>query len=171
MKTKITVLVLFLCTSLSAQKHAFKVSPVGFFNNGFGASYENYIGNSDAIEVSIVSGSLDKVQNSAIDLVGGEIKYKKYFHNKATFKGLYAAGFANITSAGSENGVGNLLIIAPGALCGYQFMLGKKTWTSGFIFDINAGFGYNFINRTTNENLNRIKGFQPRLGIVIGYAF
>ena len=99
------------------------------------------------------------------------MKYKKYFHNDLTFKGLYGAAFASIGGAGSDRSTGNLLLVSPGVLAGYQFMLGEKSWKSGFIFDINAGFSFNFINRTSNENLNSLKGFQPRLGIGIGYAF
>ncbi len=168
---KIVLLFVFISASSVAQNHAFKINPIGFFNNGFEASYENYIGNNSSFEIVVATAILNRYQaNSQINILGFEGRYKFYMQKKDAFRGIYVAPVGTLIRT-SEDVSKRYTILGIGALAGYQFMLGEKNQKSGFIFDINLGASNYFSSASTNPNIENIKGFQPRYGASFGYAF
>ncbi len=168
---KILLFFIFISLNCVAQNHAFKVNPIGFFNKGFEASYENYIENNCSIEIVVATAILNRYEsNGQVNILGFEGKYKIYMQKKDAFKGIYAAPVGTLIRT-SENLSRRYTILGIGAIAGYQFMLGKPNQKSGFIFDINIGASNYFSSASTNRNIENIKGFQPRYGASFGYAF
>ena len=167
---KILFLFLFVTMSLVAQNHAFKINPSGFFNNGFEASYENYIGQNSSIEFVFGTATFENNSNKQVSVSGGELRYKLYTNQKNTFKGLYISPAVTVLVP-SESTSKRYLLVGAGCLAGYQFMLGSKNQQSGFIFDVNLGLSYYISGNDPNRNLSNLKGFQPRYGLSFGYAF
>ena len=168
---KIVVLMLFLSFKVSAQNHAFKINPIGFFNNGIEGSYENYLGNNKSIELVVGVATLNRYGNSnQVNILGFEGRYKIFLQKKDAFKGIYLAPAGTLIRTSEDNSK-RYTILGVGALLGYQFMLGEKKQKSGFIFDINLGASNYFSSANTNPNVNNISGFQPRYGASLGYVF
>ena len=167
----ITLLLMLLSLKFVAQNHAFKINPIGFFNNGIEGSYENYIGNNQSIEIVVGLATLNRFgNNNDVNILGIEARYKFFLNKKDTFKGLYLTPVGTLIRTSEDNSK-RYTILGLGGLVGYQFMLGQKNQTSGFIFDLNLGLSNYFSSANSNPNVNNISGLQTRFGASLGYAF
>ena len=135
----IIVLALLLSLQITAQEHALKVNPIGFFYNGFEVSYESYIENNKSFEFVIGTSKIDnKETNSRLKLIGFEGRYKIFLKKNQFLRGIYLSPTGTLILI-SEKVSERFNVLGIGALVGYQFIIGKENHKTGLIFDFNVG--------------------------------
>ena len=164
-----------------AQENAVKLNPLSFFGGSDLFSYERKLSthSSGIIGAGFSSYSFGSENYTS---AGGELQYRYSFTE--AIEGWYAGAQVGFTSGKvkiDDNfyGFGNqaspssyetkFSSVKAGAKGGYQW-----AWNSGFVLDLNLGFGYSsFKYDDNNGNFSTLKGsgILPNLGFALGYAF
>jgi len=150
-----TIFLLFVFSSLIAQKNAIKANPLGLAFGALNAGYEFAVGDNQTVTISGIYYDFSGIYGVG---VGAEQRF--YFSTKEAFKGWHAGpsiGYASLQDNGDTAG-----IFSFGAEVGHQW-----TFRSGFLVDLFGGLGF----VVGGESLGNINSTLASVGVSIGYAW
>lgn len=176
MKKLIALPFLLLSVSLFAQEHSIKINPLSLLFSTGNLSYEKKLSENKSFQMGIFYLGL-KSGEFKYSGIGITPEYRFYIAGaKQALNGIYAAPYMryqNHSIKDSDSGENyKYSSIGGGGVMGWQ-----KSYNSGFVLNIFAGFGYNAgkVHGSDGEKapdlLFGIDRFGTRAGLTLGFWF